>query len=132
MNKKLLAIALIMTMLFTASCKKNNESDNTNDQNTENGGIVNDSIVLEEGEVVFRAKVSSNYPSFMEVEIIDSEIAFGKYIVLINGQTAFYDKDGKAINREEILADSVIEIVFGGQVMNSYPPQISAKRVYLN
>ena len=131
MNKKLLAIMLIATMLFASSCNKN-DKDNTNDQNSENGGITNNSIVLEEGEVVFKGQVLSNYSTFMEVEIIDSEIAFGKYIALISAKTEFYDKDGNAIDREDITTDNVIEIVFSGQVMNSYPPKISAKRIYLN
>ena len=131
MNKKLLAIMLIATMLFASSCNKN-DKDNANDQNSENGGITNNSIVLEEGEVVFKGQVLSNYSTFMEVEIIDSEIAFGKYIALIGAKTEFYDKDGNAIEREDITTDNVIEIVFSGQVMNSYPPKISAKRIYLN
>ena len=122
---------LIATMLFASSCNKN-DKDNTNDQNSENGGITNNSIVLEEGEVVFKGQVLSNYSTFMEVEIIDSEIAFGKYIALISAKTEFYDKDGNAIDREDITTDNVIEIVFSGQVMNSYPPKISAKRIYLN
>ena len=65
------------------------------------------------------------------MEILDSEIAFGTYRVLYNSETPFYGLDGQQIQLSDIEIGSVIEVVFSGQVMQSYPPQIAAKRIYL-
>ena len=147
-TKKLIALAFMLATLFAVGCKKNdgqnaggnqngngtNESQNneTDAVNAENGGIKNEHIELSEGEVVFRAKVIANHNSNnLEVEIIDSQVAFGTYIVLTGNQTTYFDREGNALDRNTIKESDIIEIIFSGQVMNSYPPQIAAKRIYL-
>ena len=99
--------------------------------NKENGGLQNANIQLSEGEVVFRGKVTSIDKKEIQMEILDSEIAFGTYRVLYNSETPFYGLDGQQIQLSDIEIESVIEVVFSGQVMQSYPPQIAAKRIYL-
>jgi hypothetical protein len=123
-------------MLMAVGCQKNDETrvpeKGENEPNAENGGIKNSAIKLEGNEVVYRGKVTNLGDNReLEMEIVDSEIAFGLYRVLISGETTFYGVDGEKIDRGEIELDDIIEVVFSGQVMMSYPPQIAAKRVYI-
>ena len=67
----------------------------------------------------------------IEMEIIDSEIAFGTYLALTDKDTLFFDNNGGAITREDIKVGDIIEVVFSGQVMQSFPPKIYAQKIYL-
>ena len=132
---RIMALALVCVMLFVTGCNnKNNAPDKDGDNtppNSENGGIVNESIKLEDGEVVFRGQVTSSDKKEIQMEILDSEIAFGIYRVLYNSETPFFGLDGQQITLSDIEIGDVIEVVFSGQVMQSYPPQIAARRIYL-
>lgn len=136
---RIIALILAFLMLGMVACEKNDgaklpeKNDTTSDDlNKENGGIKNSSIKLEEGEVVYRGRVTNLGDSHaLEMEIVDSTIAFGPYRVLIGDTTTFYGVNGEEIDRETIELDDIIEVVFSGQVMMSYPPQIAAKRVYI-
>ena len=133
---RIIALILAFIMLMAVGCQKNDETrvpeKGENEPNAENGGIKNSSIKLEEGEVVYRGRVTKLGDNReMEMEIVDSTIAFGPYRVLIGDSTTFYGVDGEEITREDIKLNDVIEVVFSGQVMMSYPPQIAAKRVYV-
>ena len=135
-TKRILALILAFIMLMAVGCQKNDETrvpeKGENEPNAENGGIKNSSIKLEEGEVVYRGRVTKLGDNReMEMEIVDSTIAFGPYRVLIGDSTTFYGVNGEEIDRETIELDDIIEVVFSGQVMMSYPPQIAAKRVYI-
>lgn len=139
-SKRILALVMALVMLMTVSCQKNGDTtlpegeDGTveKEPNAENGGIKNSSIKLEDGEVVFRGRVTNlGDKTALEMEIVDSTIAFGTYRVLIGNSTTFYGVNGEEITREDIQLDDIIEVVFSGQVMMSYPPQIAAKRVYI-
>ena len=136
---RIIALILAFVMLGMVACEKKDdtrlpEGDDSTEQgvNAENGGIKNSSIKLEEGEVVYRGRVTKlGDKREMEMEIVDSTIAFGPYRVLIGDSTTFYGASGEEIDRETIELDDIIEVVFSGQVMMSYPPQIAAKRVYI-
>ena len=136
---KLIAIAILLITLFTAGCSKAPENHSpekgvgtkTDTTNEENGGLVNSNIKLEGSEVVFRGKVTKIDKHEIQMEIVDSEIAFGTYRVLIQSTTPYFDANGNEITKSDLKIDDVIEVVFAGQVMQSYPPQISAKRIYL-
>ena len=139
-SKRILALIMALIMLVAVGCKRNDDTrlpekeDGTveKEPNAENGGIKNSSIKLEDGEVVYRGKVTNlGDKTALEIEIVDSTIAFGPYRVLIGDSTTFYGVNGEEIDRETIELDDIIEVVFSGQVMMSYPPQIAAKRVYI-
>ena len=139
MTKKIVALTLMLLTLLAVGCDKRKENTQIDEKlaasenfNAENGGIKNKHLTLADGEVVFRAKVTSTENTkFLEVEIIDSEIAFGTYHVLLSDTTTYFDSNGNKIKRTDIKDGSVIEIVFSGQVMNSYPPKIAGRKIYL-
>lgn len=125
MNKKILALVLACITLFLLGC----EPDISGKEDENNGGDGN--LSLEAGEVVFRGKITEIQKSEIHMEIVESDIAFGLYRVLVQSSTPFYDKDGKEITKDDLKAGDKIDVVFAGQVMQSYPPQIAAIRVYL-
>ena len=135
-TKRILALVMALVMLMAVGCQKDDGAklpdagDDT--PNAENGGIKNSAIKLEDNEVVYRGKVTNlGDRNGLEMESVDSTIAFGTYRVLIGDSTTFYGVNGEEIDRETIELGDVIEVVFSGQVMMSYPPQIAAKRVYI-
>ena len=123
-TKKIIALALALTTLFAVGCSKKtgdtqndkNQNDNQDSAgiNSENGGIKNEHIELSEGDVVFRGKVTSlDNKSYIEMEIVDSEIAFGIYHVLVSDQTEYYDQNGKKSARSDINSITFIPIKLG-------------------
>lgn len=136
--KRIIALALALLMLWAIGCEKtgdktpNKDTNNVeNELNAENGGIKHSSIKLEEGEVVFRGRVTEIEKKAIMMEIVDSTIAFGTYRVNLSDSTPYFDKSGEAISKNDIKVGDVIEVVFGGQVAQSLPPQIGAIRVYI-
>lgn len=137
MNKRILALLILLLMIFTVGCKKASITDDTpSDENIENeGGREKDGTTVEEknerGEFFYQGKVTSvDNLKYIEIEIINSDVAFGTYWVLIGEQTEFFDNNGNQISREDIKVDDIIEVIFSGQVMMSYPPQIAAQQIY--
>ena len=131
MSKKILALAIAVMMLFLAGCNMNN-SGNTD------GGI--DSGIGEEinnmlnggnqqnrgDSFVLKAIVKAVHNDMIEVEVIESDYAFGIYHVRTGIQTEYTNSDGAAINRSDIKSGDTIKISYSGQTMMSYPPQIVA------
>ncbi len=67
----------------------------------------------------------------IEIEVINSDYAFGIYWVLVSESTTLQRADGSAISLSDIKVGDTVEITYGGQVMMSYPPQIAARKVTL-
>ena len=65
----------------------------------------------------------------IEVEVYDSDYAFGVYWVLTDAATAYYNEAGERISRADIKPGDKIEIYYGGQTMQSYPPQIYSMKI---
>ena len=66
----------------------------------------------------------------LEVDVIEGEYgASGIYWVIISPETKYFGADGKGANLADFSVGDKIEIVYGGQVMMSYPPQIVAKKI---
>ena len=86
---------------------------------------------LYQGETyVLKATVNS-VTDILEVEVIESDYAFGVYWVLISENTRYENSSGATIGLSDIHPGDTIEITYGGQVMMSYPPQIVAQKVTL-
>ena len=71
---------------------------------------------------VLKAQIIDNGEK-IEVNVIESDYAFGTYLVITGPTTIFIDQDGKIISKNQLTKGSVVEITYGGQVMMSYPPQ---------
>ena len=108
MKRVLAIITVFILLLFSLSCK---------------GDCVNGNE-----EFILKANVIK-VEDVIEVEIIESDYAFGVYWVLTSNDTRFLGVDGGAIRKEDLQVGATIEIVYGGQVMMSYPPQISATKI---
>ena len=66
----------------------------------------------------------------LEVEVIEGSYgASGPYWVITPETTAYYNKEGKKIARSDLRPGDTVEIVYGGQVMMSYPPQVVARSI---
>lgn len=64
----------------------------------------------------------------IEVNVISAEYASGTYLVITGNQTQiFYEKN--SITKEDLKIGDTIEIIYNGQVMMSYPPQIVALKI---
>ena len=63
------------------------------------------------------------------VEVIESEYTSGLHWVNVANSTEFYAKDGTKISRSDLKVGDKVEILYSGQVMMSYPPQIVAARI---
>ena len=110
--KKFLMMVLgfaILPLLF--SCKSENENKGDEKQEFKLLAIV------------------KNVGERLEVEVIESDYAFGEYWVLTHEETEYSDKGGNEISREDLKPEQKIEITYGGQVMMSYPPQIVASEI---
>ena len=79
-------------------------------------------------EFVIKAKVNA-VGEKIEVDVIEGEYAYGIYWVITSEQTEFLGKDGGKITKQDINVGDSLEIVYNGQVMMSYPPQIVARKI---
>ena len=113
MRKKILILALMAMMLFATGCPKYEEN------------------YEPQGEAFVLKAVVNAVTDRLEVEVIESDYAFGVYWVLINENTKFGNKDSKTISLSDVKPGNTIEITYNGQTMLSYPPQIVAWKVTL-
>ena len=81
-------------------------------------------------QFVLKATVKSvSDPHHIEVEVIESDYAFGVYWVLTGADTVYIDASGNSIAKSDIKVGDTVKITYGGQVMMSYPPQIVAYKI---
>lgn len=132
MTKRILAIVMLVMMLFAMGCSPTDKGPvggNDNNSSNDNGDVKE---INEADYFLYKGKIVSNENTrHIEVEIIDSQIAFGKYLVLVDATTVYQDSEGNEITRDDLKVDDVIEISFSGQVMMSLPPQIYAQKITL-
>ena len=110
MKKTILSIILILCQLFLIGCEVTS-------------GMNNEKFVLTAEVLSVNEKI--------EVNVIDSDYAFGVYHVITSNETQFFDRDGNVIDKSSVNVNDVIEITYGGQVMMSYPPQIVASKIVI-
>ena len=133
MTKKILALAILVMTLFLMGCNNNDggtggEGGNQGAHPSGGGGNVEEKTP--DGEFFFNAIVTdAGQKGYLMVEVVDSNVAFGPYHVIVGEQTVYIGADGATITREDIKKGDKIQIIFGGQVMQSYPPKIAATKI---
>lgn len=77
---------------------------------------------------ILKAIVKSVEDNHIEVEVIESDYAFGVYWIL-TPSTKYYNKNGSQITRQSITVGETVEISYSGQTMLSFPPQVVAYQI---
>ena len=116
MRKTLKIILLIASLSVLSSCFAKNREDS---------GKIPDI-----DGVKMRAKIK-NIDEKIEVDVIESEYTSGPHLVITFEETEFLNKSGEKIEKSDLQIGDTVEIIYGGQVMMSYPPQIVAKRIVI-
>lgn len=94
----------------------------SNDNGTQSkGGEVNNV-----NEFILKARVVGKNDTHLEIEVIESDYAFGTYWVIVPSSTPISNAQGEALSLNDLSAGTVVEITYNGQTMMSYPPQIVA------
>ena len=65
----------------------------------------------------------------IEVMVTESEYTWGTHLVITSFDTQYIGKSGDKITRDKLSVGQTVEIIYSGQVMLSYPPQIVAQRI---
>ena len=86
--------------------------------NTENMDFVLKGIVLAVNEK-------------LEIEVIESDYAFGEYHVIVPSTISITDSLGNKISLSDLKENDTVLISYSGQTMLSYPPQIVAYSICL-
>ena len=105
----ILALLLILPMLFACGETEDNEEKMAD-------GFKMEAVVTDVGERI-------------AVDVTRAEYADGPFWIITSEKTEFLDKNGNKISREDIKAGDSIVIVYNGQVMMSYPPQVVALQI---
>lgn len=134
MSKRIFALVIMIMMLFAMGCDggQNNVAGGNGDAS--GGNNANDSVEERnaDGEFFYRGIVKSvDARKYIEIEIIDSQVAFGIYQALVDSGTLFFNAEGDVIDRADIKVGDTVEVIFSGQVMLSFPPQIYAQKIIL-
>ena len=141
MNKILSAILILaLALMVMASCSpvendKSEDGEHNAQSSTPNGGGNN----IEEDEREAPAPENNFYlagkvtgiSDRIEIDVTDGEYAYGVYWILVSGETEILDANGNTISLDGIKIGDTVEVTYGGQVMMSYPPQVSAIKVKL-
>ena len=106
----------IMTLIFCASLFLTACDDNGEPTDAPEGSVVMTAVV-------------QNVADKITVDVTESEYTSGVHLVLTSGNTEYYDENGKKVTRDAIKVGDTVVIYYSGQVMLSYPPQISAIRI---
>ena len=111
----LVSVLLILTLLI-ASC---------------NDDEVNPTI-SDSGEGVKMTAVVKGIEDKIEVEVIEGDYdASGIYWVNFSNETVFTNSQNLRLSVDDLKVGDTVEIIYGGQVAMSYPPQIFAKKIVI-
>ena len=70
-----------------------------------------------------------NLGTKIEVAVLQSEYTFGNHLVITSDATDFIGRNGEKITKSDLKVGDKVEILYGGQVMMSLPPQIVASKI---
>ena len=101
----LIVITLVVFALIIGGGERTPDKDNHNfgdGTNSENGGLVNEFIKLESGEVVFRGRITEIEKNAIYFDIMDSDVAFGNYRANVSKATPYYDINGEKITKDDL------------------------------
>ena len=128
--KGIIYTAVIVLLLSTlVSCGAPTSDDYGNvptPGNNDNGGEEMQNNINE--RISMRAVIRSINDK-LEVEVTSSEYTSGIHWVITHDSTAYYAADGSTITRADLKVGDEVEVLYNGQVMLSYPPQIVAHRI---
>lgn len=124
MKKILLTILLFALTFSLCSCSVIDKVLGKDDDNENDNGDGS----KPSGDVRMVAKIT-DLGEKIAVDVIESEYTSGIHWVIIASGTEFFDKNGNAIERSDLKVGDTVEILYSGQVMMSYPPQIVAARI---
>jgi len=65
----------------------------------------------------------------IEIEVIQGEYAYGTYLIIADENTEILDSNNKKLSKSDLKINDNIEIIYSGQVMMSYPPQVYAIKI---
>ncbi len=119
MKKRFWLFSLLAVTLFLTGCQANAEDAvpvNNEPSEADPAAVVMEATVAELGERIL-------------VEVTKSEYTSGPHLVIINEETAIKDAEGNTIRASDIRVGDHLRIVYSGQVMLSYPPQIVAHSI---
>lgn len=115
MKKRFWLCALLALALLTAGCETKPEKSDGGDLPA---GAVPSSFVME-------ATVSEVGERIL-VEVTQSEYTSGPHFLIVTDQTAIKNESGKPLSKEAIRVGDLLTVIYNGQVMLSYPPQVVA------
>ena len=107
----LLALLLILPMLF--ACGETEKGEN---EEPMSDGFRMTAVVTAIGEKI-------------EVNVTESEYATGPFWIITSSETVFLDKNEDKISKDDVKAGDSILIIYNGQMMMSYPPQVVAQKI---
>ncbi len=113
MKKRMLGMLSLFVFLLLVSC--NNSAGGEGDANLQNTFAMTATV--------------QNIGEKIEVDVTQAEYASGIYWVIVSDNTEFTDENGGQIALSDIHVGDTVEILYNGQVMMSYPPQIVALRI---
>ena len=122
MRKILLTVILLALTMSLFSCSAIDKLLGKDDENKSNDGS------KPSGDVRMIARITEMGDK-ISVDVLESEYTSGIHWVITTGGTEFFDKNGNEIERSDLKVSDKVEILYSGQVMLSYPPQIVAARI---
>lgn len=75
--------------------------------------------------------IVKNVGERIEIEVIESNYAFGIYWIITSDETKYYNNSYEEISKDDLFIGDKIIITYSGQVMMSYPPQVVAYKIKL-
>ena len=107
----LLALLLILPMLF--ACGETEKGEN---EEPMSDGFKMTALVTALGEKI-------------EVNVTESEYATGPFWIITSSETVFLGGNGDKISKDDLKVGDSISIIYNGQMMMSYPPQVVALKI---